>query len=265
MLIVEILPTASDVFVHSREQIAGCILEHLNAEAENNSLGENAYQVAQATYLGDIETTYQNRDVTDRFTFAWRWLIDTGYISEMPGALQSGWYRLTATGREIKKHEDLQAPRVPRRFNPGPAPDFRSIADPSLAQHLHVLWEEGVMCYNGEANLSTVIMLGSLLEAALLAKCLQNDAQARASAHAPRQQGRVKSYGGWTLNDFLGVAEDNAWIHQSRNDFADTLRGYRNMVHPYNAFNQGYFVDRPMATICWEVVRATLGDLGVKI
>jgi hypothetical protein len=64
-------------------------------------------------------------------------------------------------------------------------------------------WEEAVICYKGEANLSTVVMLGSLLEGALLAKCLQNDAAAQAAAHAPKDRGHVKSYDKWTLYDFI--------------------------------------------------------------
>ena len=53
--------------------------------------------------------------------------------------------------------------------------------DGRLRKHLHVLWEEAVMAYNGNAHLSTVIMLGSLLEGALLAKCLDNEAAAKSS------------------------------------------------------------------------------------
>jgi hypothetical protein len=265
VLITKLLPTVEAILPLSCEQLAGYILENLNAEAVVHGHGENAYTKHQRNYLSDIEETYKNHDVTDHFTFAWRWLVGRGYLAEVPSPLQEGWYRLTAAGRAIKNHHELEAPRVPREVNPGEPPNFRVIAEPGLAKHLAVLWEEAAMGYNGQAYLSTVIMLGSLLEGVLLAKCLQNDAAARAAAHAPRDHGQVKPYNRWTLNDFIAVAEDNQWIHRTRNDFADTLRDYRNMVHPHNAFARGYFVDRPVAAICWEVVRATLGDLEINV
>lgn len=145
-------------------------------------------------------------------------------------------------------------------------PDFHPLtSDEKLRAHLGLLWEEAALAFAGRAYLAAVIVLGSLLEGALLAKCLENNEAAQVSISAPRSNGKVKPYNQWSLSDFIEVADNNFWIHKTRNDFADTLRDYRNMVHPFNAYHRGYRVDKPMATICWEVVKATLSDLGVDI
>jgi hypothetical protein len=168
--------------------------------------------------------------------------------------------KLLAKEPSEARHPDRAVPMVE------PEPDFRPLtSDEKLREHLKLLWEEAVFAFGGHAYLSTVIVLGSLLEGALLAKCLANDEVAQASTHAPKANGKVKPYNQWSLSDFIEVADDNRWIHKTRNDFADTLRDYRNMVHPFNAYGRGYKVDKPMAAICWEVVKATLSDLGAKI
>jgi len=263
--LLKLVPNADAALALSREEVGGFILEHLNAQAEGHYHGEDNFIENLRNYMRMVEETY-NREVADLFNLAWRWLIERGYIADDIRQSQPGWYRLTTSGRAIKSHGQLQIPRVPREINPGPAPDFSPLTRSNpLLKHLHVLWEEAALAYSGNAYLSCVIMLGSLLEGVLLAKCLSNDATARASAHAPRDGGQVKAYERWSLNDFIEVADDNQWIHKTRNTFADILRDYRNMVHPFNAHNRGYFVDRGIATICWEVVRAALRDLGVNI
>lgn len=251
----------------SREEIASHILEHLNAEAKAYYHGEDAYTEHNGNYLNRIEETYnKNRDVTDKFSGAWRWLIDQEYLTDTHNAVgHPGWCWLTAKGRAIKMHDRLQVPRVPRNMNPGPAPDFRPDNKRPTSQAHACALGGGGDGLQWHAHLSTVIMLGSLLEGALLAKCLENDVAAKEATRAPKDHGRVKDYDKWSLSNFIEVADDSQWIHKQRNDFADTLRDYRNMVHPYNACTRGYFVDKGTAKICWEVVKASVGDLEVKV
>lgn len=42
------------------------------------------------------------------------------------------------------------------------------------------------------------------------------------------------------------------------------LRDYRNLVHPFKAKDVDYRIDYGTAAICWQVVIATLQDLGVS-
>lgn len=266
MYAIRALTTPESVLALSREELAAYILEELNARARANYNGERNFIEHKGNYIRSVAQEYKNEEVTARFDAAWRFLIDQTYVYEAPEQAHPGWYRLTERGRQITRRDMLQAPRVPRAFNPGPPPNLHPLTTvPPLLKHLHVLWEEAAMANKGDAHLATVIMLGSLLEGALLAKCMSHDAAAKAAASAPKERGTVKDYSRWSLNDFIEVAGELDWIHKTRNDFADTLRDYRNMVHPFNAYNREYRVDDGTVAICWEVVRATLRDLGVTI
>lgn len=86
-------------------------------------------------------------------------------------------------------------------------------------------------------------MLGSLLEGPLLSRALKDPSAAYASKAAPRRKGKViEDFRWWYLAQFIDVATELGWLHSNRGDFADVLREYRNLVHPYAAM-QLYRVD----------------------
>jgi hypothetical protein len=261
MRITELLPDAAAVRSMSPESLRGYILQHLNAEADAHYHGSENYSEFRVNYLNGIQDAYKDPDITDLFTAAWRLLEAERYIAEKPSAISPGQYRLTAAGRKITKAAQLQSAPTPPQVTPGMAPAFADAQDKALAAHLQKLWTEGAQCYEANANLATVILLGSLLEGALFAKCQQNDAQVMAASRAPREKGNVKPYRRWSLSDFIAVAEENEWIHVTRNPAAKALRDYRDMVHPANAIAQTYSVDRYTAAISWEVVKGAVSDL----
>jgi len=266
MRITCLLPVAGDVLALSREELAGYILEDLNAEASRASYGQENYKQNQRNYINGAHEAYKNDEVTDRFTSSWRWLIEQDYLADVPQQGGIGWYRLTSRGRGIATHDQLVTPRVPRDINPGPAPNFLPLtSDPGLSKQMHVLWEEAVLSYNVGAHLSTVIMLGSMLEGALLGKALDNRAEANRAKAAPKDpSGTVRPFDKWKLINFVHVAKECGWIHGRRIDFVDVLRDYRNLVHPYKAKDIGYNVDKGTAAICWQVVTEALRDLGIS-
>lgn len=263
--ITKILPTPADVLGLSREELAGCILELLNAEAATHYHGEENYKEHQRNYLRAVDEAYKSREVADRFNSPWRWLIEHDYLTEDIRDLSPGWYRLTAQGRAIKKRGQVAVPPVPRDVSPGPPPDFGPLtADDGLQKQLLVLWQEAVLCHAANAHLATVVMLGSLLEGALLGKVLANPAAANRAAASPKEaSGAVRPFDRWFLSNFIDVAIECGWIHQTRGDFSDVLREYRNLVHPFKAKGAGYRIDRGTASICWQVVISTLDDLGI--
>lgn len=264
MLITKLVPSADAALSFSREELAGYILEHLNVEAAG-AIGD--YGQNQRNYMNGIQDAYGDRHVTDRFASSWRWLIDQDYLAEDMRQSHPGWWRLTAKGRDVKRHDQITIPRVPREVNPGPAPDFmRLTSDRHLAKQMHVLWEEAVLCYRADAHLATVVMLGSLLEGALLGKASDNSAAANQAKDAPRDKnGRVRALEQWRLFDFINVASEYGWIHKTRGDFVDVLRDYRNLVHPLKAKDVGFRIDKGTVAICWQVVTEVLRDLGMKV
>ena len=98
----------------------------------------------------------------------------------------------------------------------------------------------------GGAWKSTVIMAGSILEAVLYS-LLRNDPAksmaAIASVKAPRNRVGVKPLEGenWKLSDLIDVAADIGLIPANRaNTFDQTLRDYRNFVHPNKEVRAGH-------------------------
>jgi hypothetical protein len=264
---IDLLPTPAEVKALNQEQLGYYILEYLNGEEAELSHQYGPYKTHESNFLRAINECYRDDDVSDAFSGAWRWVIQQGYIAVVPGTVDVGWYRLTSKGREIKKHDQAPTSGVIRDVSPGVAPDFTPVAaDPRLAAHLQVLWQEAAASYKAEAFLATVIMLGSLLEGALLGKAQANRAAAIGATKAPMDKtGKVLDLEKWRLVQLIEVASELHWIKKDRGDYSTTLRDYRNLVHPWKAASTGYSVDRGTANVSWQVVKETLRDLGIAL
>ena len=147
--------------------------------------------------------------------------------------------------------------------SPYPVPDFTSIVSGSeLANILRLRWEEANQSFQAGAYLSTIIMLGSLLEGVLLAKVEQNPTEARGSINAPRDRsGSVRPFDAWRLVDLITVAHECGWLGREVRDFSQALRNYRNLVHPNEQRRQNPSLDVGTCKVSWEVVRAAIDDL----
>lgn len=262
MRMTDLLPTANDNKALSKEQLGFYILEWMNDENANAlKQGYAPYRAHSQNFLRDMEQSYRDEDVTNAFSSAFRWVLQEDYIADSSRATEAGWYTLTARGRAIKSHDQWVESGVAHDMPPGPAPNFsRVAADAALAAHLKVLWEEADLAYKGGAYLATVIMLGSLLEGAMLGKAQANLAAATIATKAPKD--KVER---WPLVSLIEVASELHWIKKDRSDYSTTLRDYRNLVHPWKAASSGYSVDRGTANMSWQVVKETLRDLGVSV
>ncbi len=143
------------------------------------------------------------------------------------------------------------------------SPDFRRlVSDPLLADILTFRWAEAQRCFRGGAYLSAVIMMGSILEGALLYKVKQNLDRAKRANAAPRDKtGAVRQIQDWSLSTLIDVAHEVGWLHGDVKRFSHALRESRNIVHPYV---QRTLRDRPdgdTCRICCQVVRAAVADL----
>lgn len=123
------------------------------------------------------------------------------------------------------------------------------VRDPQMAAVLQSRLDEAHTCDRNGAHVSAIIMLGSLLEGVLL------------EAVRTRMPSPVKSADKWYLNDLIATAHDQGWIQADVRRFADHLKGYRNLVHPYAQIRLGHPPDRDTVNMCWPVVNAALNDL----
>jgi hypothetical protein len=142
-------------------------------------------------------------------------------------------------------------------------PDFVPLVkDSELARVLEIRWEESNRTFRAEAYLSTIVLLGSILEGVLLAKVQQNPKQANQAKSAPKDQnGKPLPFDRWRLNHLITVAHECGWLDADVRVLSYILRDYRNLVHPREQAKRGLFPDAGTCRMAQEVVAAAFEDL----
>ena len=144
------------------------------------------------------------------------------------------------------------------------APDFSKLteANERLKECLESRWLEAQRCIHAKAYLSSVIMMGSILEGLLLAKaqaCATAAYQAKASPKTKDK--KAIAIPDWTLNSLLDVSIELGWIKSDRGAFGHALRQSRNIVHPWAEMTENANFDEATARTSWSVLRAAVADL----
>jgi len=125
------------------------------------------------------------------------------------------------------------------------------IGDPELIAVAQERLNEARACHEAGAYMAAIIMLGSLLEGALIAA-----AQERPHEPLPRPIERT------SLQELIKLAHKHGWIQFDAQLGADLVRQYRNLVHPHLQLREiGHLPDADTLDMCWPVVNATLNDL----
>jgi len=142
---------------------------------------------------------------------------------------------------------------------------FRSFGfDVDLQDNLEQRWMEMEVCAASEAYLAAVIMLGSILEGALLAKLKANIEAPMNSSKAPKDRSsKVKSIDEWTLAECITVATDLGYLPKSVEKHSHELRDTRNLVHPRKQVSERIVVDESLYRISREVAETVIDALSV--
>lgn len=144
------------------------------------------------------------------------------------------------------------------------APDVSKLTAvlPDLDPIVQERWREAQKCQYAGAYTAAVIMMGSILEALLLARAHLDQPNAHQSGYAPKDKmGRNLALQNWTLNSLIDVAVDLQWLKSDRGKFGHALRDSRNVVHPWHhAQIRADFAQATCAT-CWTVLNAAVDDL----
>ena len=136
------------------------------------------------------------------------------------------------------------------------------VRDPRLAALLQKRLDEARTCREYGAHLSSVIMLGSVLEGTLQDVVRQRSPEAYRCPAAPKgQHGKPRNSDTWRLAELIDVAHACGWIELDARRFSHELRDYRNMVHPHREISDAHHPDEDTVAICWNVVVAALNDL----
>ncbi len=186
----------------------------------------------------------------------------TQYLNQI---LQVEGLEITLVGVNptLRERKATAAPPKPKEKPVEPAPDFqRLVSDSALAEILSFRWEEAQRCVRGGAHLAAVVMMGSVLEGALLHKAEQDPATAGRANSSPKDRtGKTKPISEWGLSKLIDVAHEVGWLQGDVKRFSHARRESRNVVHPYVQRLQGDRPDDDTCSICWQVVRAAIADL----
>ncbi|MBT2119680.1 hypothetical protein KK141_21350 [Dyella sp. LX-66] len=174
--------------------------------------------------------------------------------------------RLEALATHIKSAQRFlnAAPAVPAKKQIIAPPDVSklTVTVPLLKESVERRWREAQKCVHIGCFTSGIIMMGSVLEALLLARFLLHPSVAYQSAKAPKDKGgKSPAIQDWTLNALVDVAVDVGWLKSDRGKFSHALRESRNAVHPWVEVSMQANFDEATCRTSWEVLRASVDDL----
>lgn len=134
---------------------------------------------------------------------------------------------------------------------------------PALEPIIQARWVEAQKCQHAGAFLAAVIIMGSILEALLLARCSISPSEAYQSPAAPKDKGSGKAvaFHEWSLSVLIDVSVSRGWLKTDRGGFSHALRQSRNIVHPYEQARSGANFDEATCKMCWQVLNASVEDL----
>ncbi len=162
---------------------------------------------------------------------------------------------------QLNEVEFADAPPVPKAPAELHAYAAAIVRTPELAELLQQRLDEAEACHRSGANLSAVIMLGSVLEGILVDIAKHNMTQACQTVPPPRNRDGQLPVEEWKLSHLIDVAHKCRWIDLDVKRFSQELREYRNMVHAAGELKDGHHPDGYTFAICREVVVAALNDL----
>lgn len=135
--------------------------------------------------------------------------------------------------------------------------------DGTITEILNLRFEEIKKCLGSNAPLSVIFMCGSCLEGILLGVAMKEPRIFNIANSSPKnQEGKVRPFHEWTLNDLINTAFEVGLIKEDVKKFSHSLRDFRNYIHPYQQLSSGFNPDRHTAQISWQVLKTAIYQLG---
>ena len=110
--------------------------------------------------------------------------------------------------------------------------------------------------------LSAIILIGSIAEGIFLGVATKYPRNFNSVSSAPinRNDGKVRPFNAWSLNDFIESAFELDIIHEDVKKFSHVLRVFRNYIHPYQQLCSSFYPDKSTALICLQVLKAVIAQ-----
>ena len=138
--------------------------------------------------------------------------------------------------------------------------------DADLVTILHKRYKEYTLCFEAQAYLASIVMLGSIIEAVLLGITKKFPKEFNESPLAPKDKARlIKKFSDWKLSDFINVAENIGFIKEPTKKFSDVVREYRNYIHPSKECSKQIEFDKDSAIMAKTVLSSLISELEKKL
>lgn len=142
-----------------------------------------------------------------------------------------------------------------------PTKDFSSVSDSNLRKIIERDYIGLNKCLAVKVWKAVIILAGGLIEALLLDSLLKDENKARSSSKATSLKSNLKK---WDLGALLDVAVNIELINPGAEKLSDTVRKYRNLVHPGNELRSSLKIEPEEAKIAVEVLNMIIRDLQDK-
>lgn len=136
--------------------------------------------------------------------------------------------------------------------------------DSNVSEIIKLRLKEVEACISGEAPLSSILLIGSIMEGILLGMAITYPQQFNQASSAPidKGTGKVRIFPDWTLNNYIDVAFEVGLLKQDVKRFSHVVRDFRNYIHPYEQMSSRFFPDKQTALICFQVLKAAISQIG---
>lgn len=147
-------------------------------------------------------------------------------------------------------------------IEPLPSIDKLTASTPALGGCIQRRWVEAQKNQQNGCYTSSIIMMGSILEALLLCRAHLSIETANRSTKAPKQKdGKSIAIQDWSLSALIEVSTDVGWLKVDRGKFSHALRESRNIVHPWAEVLIKTNFDEDTCKTSWLVLKASIKDL----
>jgi hypothetical protein len=141
-------------------------------------------------------------------------------------------------------------------------PEFSFMADPQLRSMIERDYREIQPCLTAGAYKAATVMCGSVMEALLLDALLTRQTQAKQCLQAPKTKGKVvKDLRKWPLSGMIAVAQELRILPTTILGMSDSLREYRNLIHPAVEIRKQITPEEEEATLAHSALRVIIKNL----
>lgn len=134
--------------------------------------------------------------------------------------------------------------------------------DANVSQVLKARLKETETCINNDVALASIFLIGSMLEGILLGTASLYPKMFNQAKSAPKDNnGKIKKFYDWTLNDFINTASEIGILKQDVKKFSHVVRDFRNYIHPYQQMVENFEPNKQTALICFQVLKAAIFEI----